>query len=521
MYALDMTAAVRRAETVEVPDEVPGAARERTSQRLTDELAVLAGHLNVVHAQVASVMAEALRADAWQGGGITGPDHWLRWCTGMSSSHARALVAIASRVEELPVTFAAFANGEITVDQAALIFRRVPAHNDAEIAAFATQATVEQLRRVVYAYPFEHPARPDTDTEHAPAPTDDHGAFEPGSGDASATPHPTGPTAAAGDPTGHGHAGPDAPDTPAMSDAGDHAAAPGAGGSGPAGAAAGGGRPGPKPPHRLLDEAVKTAIAAGRVTHGFNENGRFSLHVDLPADEGAIVAQALAEARDRLFDLHGTGVTWADALVDVAARSLDTITNPERRDRYRTYVMVDEHGPWIIGGPPIPQPLFEKLTCDTTIHPVDRRDGIPLNVGRSRRTPSNHARRIIRHRDKTCRYPGCTRTFGLEIHHLVHWTRNGPTDTANLLHLCTGPNSHHDAVHRGLISIEGNADLADGLVFRDRHGSKVIARQPAVPPNGTPPPGPPDGHRYQRPPGEPLHLELVSFTSPPPTRPAA
>ncbi len=33
-------------------------------------------------------------------------------------------------------------------------------------------------------------------------------------------------------------------------------------------------------------------MAAGRVSHGFDVRGRFYLHADLPADEGAIVAQA-------------------------------------------------------------------------------------------------------------------------------------------------------------------------------------------------------------------------------------
>ncbi len=33
-------------------------------------------------------------------------------------------------------------------------------------------------------------------------------------------------------------------------------------------------------------------MGAGRVSHGFDVHGRFYLHADLPADEGAIVAHA-------------------------------------------------------------------------------------------------------------------------------------------------------------------------------------------------------------------------------------
>ena len=144
----------------ECVQEVPGAARERASVGSAEELAVLAGQLNVAHAGVVRVVARALVSGAWQGWGITGPDHWLRWCMGLSSLRARQLVDIARRVDELPVTFAVFEAGLLTVDQAALIFRRVPAHNDAEIARLAPNATVEQLRAIVYRYPFDRPPRP-------------------------------------------------------------------------------------------------------------------------------------------------------------------------------------------------------------------------------------------------------------------------------------------------------------------------------------------------------------------------
>ena len=463
----------------ECVQEVPGAARERASVGSAEELAVLAGQLNVAHAGVVRVVARALVSGAWQGWGITGPDHWLRWCMGLSSLRARQLVDIARRVDELPVTFAVFEAGLLTVDQAALIFRRVPAHNDAEIARLAPNATVEQLRAIVYRYPFDRPPRPTPETDPDPKDADANGADANGAGDAGAGP--------AGAPPSPSNPNPIPNPVPA--------------GSSP------------------VDEAVRAAMAAGRVVHGFGEDGRFFLHADLPADEGAIVAQALAEARDRLFGLHGAGVTWSDALVDVAERSLAAVDSPERRDRYRTYLVVDQRGPWIVGGPPIPQPLFDKLNCDTVLYPVHAAGGVPLSVGRAQRNPSNHTRRLTRHRDLTCRFPGCARTRGLQLHHIIPWSHGGPTDTANLVHLCTGATGHHNAVHRGDITIDGNADRPDGhpdgLVFRDRRGRPVLAKQPATPPGATPPPAPPEGHRYRRPPGDPLHLDLIDFTNAP------
>jgi hypothetical protein len=86
------------------------------------------------------------------------------------------------------------------------------------------------------------------------------------------------------------------------------------------------------------------------------------------------------------------------------------------------------------------------LLCDSTISRVLMGpDGLPLDVGRSRRTIPPGLKRAIIARDGGCRYPGCDRPPGwCQIHHVISWTDGGPTVIWNLVMLC---DHHHHVVH--------------------------------------------------------------------------
>jgi hypothetical protein len=88
--------------------------------------------------------------------------------------------------------------------------------------------------------------------------------------------------------------------------------------------------------------------------------------------------------------------------------------------------------------------------------------------------------------------PGCTHDRIIEIHHIIHWTNNGPTDTWNLVALCP---HHHRLHHQNLLGITGNADGENGLVFTDRDGNLIEpCGRPTVP--DTPPPTPETPYRH-------------------------
>ena len=126
-----------------------------------------------------------------------------------------------------------------------------------------------------------------------------------------------------------------------------------------------------------------------------------------------------------------------------------------------------------------------RILCDCAGEAVfHSADGTPLSVGRKTRTVGRKLRRAIlfRHRHR-CAVPGCDRSRGLDIHHIVHWEDGGSTDTANLVALCRW---HHKAHHLGLLDIHGDADLPPGtpgaLVIAEPEGPPILSAQPPVPP---------------------------------------
>lgn len=134
---------------------------EGAAVALQRRIADLCGHLNVLHAQLVDTIVEALEGDLWAQWGVKSPEGWLAWQTGLSLAHAKQLVDAARRKAELPVTFAAFAGGELSADQVATVVKHVPAHNDAEVCALAKSATVAQLRHVLSTYCFDTTPQPE------------------------------------------------------------------------------------------------------------------------------------------------------------------------------------------------------------------------------------------------------------------------------------------------------------------------------------------------------------------------
>ena len=87
-----------------------------------------------------------------------------------------------------------------------------------------------------------------------------------------------------------------------------------------------------------------------------------------------------------------------------------------------------------------------KLACTEKIAFIVERDGQPVTVVNPSRFPNRAQRRAVRSRDKTCRAPGCARTRGCEVHHIVPCEVGGKTVLSNLILLCE---QHHTQVHLG------------------------------------------------------------------------
>lgn len=197
---------------------------------------------------------------------------------------------------------------------------------------------------------------------------------------------------------------------------------------------------------------------------------------------GALVEQAIREAKDSLFTDGLTQATLADGLIEVAQRSLSSLSEPSRGNRYQVLVHLDMDGQsWLHKNGALPQHLVKRYTCQGQLTPIWESDGKPVSVGRSQRIVPDRVRRLIEDRDKGCRFPGCHSTGYLEVHHLTHWRDGGTTDPANLACLCS---YHHGEHHRGAFIIDGDPERLDGLTFRTHHG------WPITTPRAEPPPGP-------------------------------
>ena len=119
-------------------------------------------------------------------------------------------------------------------------------------------------------------------------------------------------------------------------------------------------------------------------------------------------------------------------------------STPELVTRVRTEQRHDGH---------LSAVTLERLTCDCDISRVitTGRSEV-LDVGRATRTIPPAIWKALVVRDRHCQAPGCDRPpDSCEGHHIVHWTRGGPTSLQNLQLLCWHHHRHrhtHDAQAR-------------------------------------------------------------------------
>lgn len=250
---------------------------------------------------------------------------------------------------------------------------------------------------------------------------------------------------------------------------------------------------------------------------GWDDHGRFRLQVNVGADTGTLLETALAEARDALFQSGDTAVDTVDAVIEMANRSLDAVTSPDRRNRYRVNIHLDRDGrPSDSRGRPMTPSAAQRITCDALVSPIAWENGIPVSVGRTQHIVPDRTRRIVEHRDGGCRVPGCHTDRFIEVHHIVHWSAGGATDIANLICLCP---RHHRLHHQGRLGIVGHADIDDGVEFTDANGVVIAPRGRRPGPLGAAPP--PIRGTWEHPLGERLDFRWLAFREPRPQRPAS
>ena len=265
---------------------------------------------------------------------------------------------------------------------------------------------------------------------------------------------------------------------------------------------------------RALRAFGRVAAAEARQTHEleyvdyyWGENGSLMLRARLAAEDGTLLVRALEAARERLLEqrreeraacggdaqqavvsalaLEPPRSTPVEALLEVAQASLDASGEPGA-PHARVVVHVDaaslvadrEGRCELEGGPVVAPETARRLGCDAELVAQVERDGLPLSVGRRRRSVPPALRRLLEARDaSTCCFPGCDRGRHLQAHHRHHWADGGQTSLDNLVLLCF---HHHRLVHEGGYTIED--DPTGRLGFRNRYGLVTSSVPPRPPP---------------------------------------
>jgi hypothetical protein len=222
---------------------------------------------------------------------------------------------------------------------------------------------------------------------------------------------------------------------------------------------------------------------ASRALHVYqDEDGMVTLRGRLAPEVGAVLVQALAAARETLYqrarsqdvdagpvDVSAETSTMAqqqaDALALLAETALHHGIDPGApAERYQVVVHVDasaladpdQPGQCVLeDGARVSAETARRLACDASRVVMQHGlDGRVVEVAARTRTIPPALRRALHHRDRDCRFPGCGVRFG-QGHHIRHWAQGGPTTLSNLALLCR---RHHRAVHEEGYQVDRQPD---------------------------------------------------------------
>jgi len=199
-------------------------------------------------------------------------------------------------------------------------------------------------------------------------------------------------------------------------------------------------------------------------------SGRLTAH--LPHLDLEIVETAIRDKADKMGPDPQTGLfdpysaRMADGLVEVCATTGDeTTTTPPQITVHadlEALTTIDSGVTELGSGALIPNETARRLSCDCVLETVITDGSQVIGVGRNSRSVPGWLRRLVHHRDGgACVFHGCDNRNWLQVHHIVHWSKGGPTDLDNLILLC---GFHHRFVHEDGWHITRNSN--NQFVFR-------------------------------------------------------
>jgi Domain of unknown function (DUF222)/HNH endonuclease len=166
------------------------------------------------------------------------------------------------------------------------------------------------------------------------------------------------------------------------------------------------------------------------------------LQTNRPAGDQRSLSQRQADALVQLADIHlgcGTlpllrGVKPHVAITVPLADLVDPSTGPASAQAGFGAILSAARARWV------------ACDADLTRIVLDP-DGVPLDLGRTKRLATPALRKAVEARDRHCVFAGCEAPhWWSEVHHLIEWTDGGPTSLENSALLCE---RHHTQVHHG------------------------------------------------------------------------
>ena len=243
---------------------------------------------------------------------------------------------------------------------------------------------------------------------------------------------------------------------------------------------------------RAVDRhAAEVVDASTHLSWCFDDDGSLVIRGRLSPEDGAAFVAALTRAKEALApeELEDKGApagasrpkaTNAEGFTLMVESFLasDAVAPLSRHER--TLVMVHANADLTEGhvhdGPNLSEQTLLRIACDAPACLL-RSGSERLDLGRTVRNPTRAQRRALMARDGACRFPGCVERRYVDAHHVIHWTRGGPTDLDNLVLLCW---KHHHAMHEGGWSMA----FESGAVTVWRPDGTLLASEALVPPQG-------------------------------------
>ena len=208
-----------------------------------------------------------------------------------------------------------------------------------------------------------------------------------------------------------------------------------------------------------LWDSTTTTGAAGVPDGGIDVFGTTIAATEAPPDpiDVRALGQRNVEALQRVL---ATATGPEGGLASVAGQrpqvnvtiSIDTLAADPRSGEAVDCGWLERFG---VPSQPLTADTAQRLACDATLRPlVVDADGQLVVFGSASRVIPPSMRALVVRRDRHCRFAGCRARID-EVHHVVFYSRGGPTRSDNLLGLCW---HHHHLVHEGGWSVVGDTN---------------------------------------------------------------